>query len=372
MSLSSLSRPTVGTITPYEPGKPISEVEREYGLTNVIKLASNENPLGPSPKAVAAIKEALDGIHRYPDGAGYYLKEELSHRLSVPSDWIVLGNGSTELVELVTEAFINPGDEAVIGRYEFFKYRIAMQIMDGGIVWSEMPGLEYDVDDLIAKITPRTKTLWIANPNNPTGTCVTRDQVEHLMRRVPPEVIVVFDEAYYEYRDPTTYPDTIQYVRDGRNVVIFRTFSKAYGLAALRVGYAIAPSCIAQAMNRVREAFNVNSLGQIGALAALDDGDFLAAGIELNRVEKARYYRELDGMGIEFKPSAANFVLVKAGIPGRELFQMLLKRGVVVRPVDGYGLADWVRVSVGLPEENDRFLVELRAAAADPLRSAAI
>ena len=359
IALSPISRPIVGTITPYEPGKPISEVEREYGLTNVIKLASNENPLGPSPKAIAAVRTALVDLHRYPDGAGFYLKEKLSQRLGVPTEWLALGNGSTELVELVTEAFMGEGDESVIGRYEFFKYRIAVQIMNGVTVWAEMPNLGYDPDELLAKVTPRTKVLWIANPNNPTGTLMTRDEVGFLMDRIPTEVMVVIDEAYYDYRNPATYPDTLKYVREGRNVVVMRTFSKSYGLAGLRVGYAITTPEIAQALNRVREAFNVNSLGQIGAMAALDDEDYLQAGIKLNTEGKAQFYRELGKLGVEYVPSEANFVLIKLPMAGRDMFQCLLKRGVVVRPVDGYGLKNYIRVSIGLLQENERFFKEL-------------
>ncbi len=361
ITLSPLSRPIVGTITPYEPGKPISEVEREYGLTNVIKLASNENPLGPSPKAVEAIKSALNDLHRYPDGAGFYLKQKLAEKFGVPTNWLVLGNGSTELVELVTEAFVGEGDESVIGRYEFFKYRIAVQIMNGVTIWAEMPGLGYDADELLAKITPRTKVLWIANPNNPTGTLMERGQVERLMNRIPPNVIVVFDEAYYDYRNHEHYPDTLKLVRERRNVIIFRTFSKSYGLAALRVGFAITTLEIAQAMNTVREAFNVNTLGQIGALAALDDDEFLQKGIRLNEEGKRQFYRELGRLGVEYVPSEANFVLMKLPIPGREMFHRLLKCGVVVRPVDGDGRKGYIRVSIGLPEENERFFEDLKA-----------
>jgi len=361
IKLSPLSRPIVGEIAPYEPGKPISEVEREYGLTNVIKLASNENPLGPSPKALAAVREALKDLHRYPDGAGYYLKAKLAERFGIPISWLALGNGSTELVELVTEAFVGEGDEVVIGKYEFFKYRIAVQIMNGVAVWADMPDLQYDVDALLAKITPRTKVLFIANPNNPTGTLMTQSQANRLMAAIPREVIVVFDEAYYDYRDPTDYPDTLQYLRDGRNVVIMRTFSKSYGLAGLRVGYSISSPEIAQALNTVREAFNVNSLAQIAAMAALDDEEYLQKGIRLNEEGKRYFYREFKRLGLEYVPTAANFVLLKAGIPGRELFGRLLKRGVVVRPVDGYGLKEYVRVSIGLPEENARFISSLEA-----------
>ncbi len=362
IELPTFTRPIVNEIAPYEPGKPISEVQREFGLADVIKLASNENPLGPSPKAIAAVKAALSDLHRYPDGSGFDLKAKLSTHLSFSPDCLVLGNGSTELVELVTEAFVGERDEVVIGRYEFFKYRIAVQIMNGITVWAEMPGLQYDVDELLSKITPRTKVLFIANPNNPTGTLLTAAESDRLMERVPENVLVVFDEAYYDYRDPADYPDTMRYLQSGRNVIIMRTFSKSYGLAGLRVGYAITTPAIAQAMNTVREAFNVNSLGQIAAIAALDDVDYLQKGIDLNIAGKAFYYRELSRLGFNYTPSGANFVLVRTPIPGRDLFKKLLQSGVIVRPVDGYGLTDYVRVSIGLPAENARFIDALSTA----------
>jgi histidinol-phosphate aminotransferase len=359
IELTKLARSTVGTIVPYEPGKPISEVQREYHLKDVIKLASNENPLGPSPKAIAAVRAALDDLNRYPDGAGYYLKEKLSARFGVPMSWLVLGNGSTELVELVCEAFVGEGDEVVIGRYEFFKYRIGVQIMNGAVRWAEMPNLGYDVEALLNAVTPRTKALFIANPNNPTGTLIGKDEVEWLMARIPKEVLVVFDEAYYDYRNPANYPDVMRYLHEGRNVAIFRTFSKSYGLAGLRVGYAVTLPAIAQALNTVREAFNVNSLGQIAAAAALDDEEFLQAGIRLNAEGKAYFYAELKRLGLEHVPSEANFILIKTPIPGRDLFKKLLEKGVVVRPVDGYGLKDYIRVSIGLKKENETFFKEL-------------
>jgi len=354
-SLYTRARPRLAEIAPYEPGKPIAEVERELGLTGVVKLASNENPLGPSPRALEAVGEALRGLHRYPDGAAFELRSKLAVRHGVSFDSVVMGNGSTELVELVAEAFIGDGEEAVIGRYEFFKYRIAVQIMNGVVCWAEMPGLGYDPDALLRALTPRTKVLFIANPNNPTGTLLDRDGTDYLINRVPGDLIVVFDEAYYDYRVPEVYPDTLTYVREGRPVIVFRTFSKSYGLAGLRVGYAIAPLPLANALQRVRETFNVNSLGQAAALAALDDDDFLARSIALNREQMMVFESELLRLGLKFVPSAANFLLVRTLLPGRELFNRLLRLGVVVRPVDSYGLNNYVRVSIGLPEENRRF-----------------
>ena len=359
VEISPLARTAITNIIPYEPGKPIFEVQREYGLTDVIKLASNENPLGPSPKAMKAVREALPEVHRYPDGGGYYLKQKLCDRLQVLPSQLVIGNGSAEICELITEAFVGEGDEAVIGKQAFFKYRVAVQIMNGVIVWADMPDFTHNAEKMLSRVTNRTKLLFVANPNNPTGTLMGRDQVKLLMDGLPGHVIAVFDEAYYDYRNREVFPETIEYLRQDRNVIILRTFSKSYGLAGLRIGYAITSEQIARALNGVREAFNVNSLAQVAALAALDDEDFLREGIRMNEEGKRYYYRELERIGLEYVPTEANFVLIEAPIPGRELFHELLKKGVVVRPVDGYGLPNHVRVSIGLPDENHRFFTAL-------------
>lgn len=358
---SEMSRHAIRDIIPYEPGKPISEVEREYGLTNVIKLASNENPLGPSPMAMEAVRNALGEMHLYPDGGGYHLKHKLSQTFNLPTTQIVLGNGSAELVEQITEAFVDPGDEAIIGRQAFFKYRIAVKIMDGTVVWAEMPGLQYDADDMLNKVTTKTKVIFIANPNNPTGTLMDKDQVDYMMTRLPENVIVVFDEAYYDFRSPDRYPDSMGYLREGHNVIILRTFSKSYGLAALRLGYAFSMPEICHAMNAVREAFNVNSLALVAGQAALDDHEFLKKTLEINSIGREYFYKELNRIGLEYVPTEANFVLIKTPIPGRELFKELLFKGIVVRPVDGYGLPEHIRVSIGLPDENVRFFKELES-----------
>ncbi|MFH0765219.1 MAG: histidinol-phosphate transaminase [Calditrichota bacterium] len=355
------SRPSIRSIIPYEPGKPISEVQRELGLKDVIKLASNENPLGPSPLAIKAIQEALPQLHLYPDGAGYYLRDKLARRWGVKPSQIALGNGSAELVELVTEAFVGQGEEAVIGRQAFFKYRIAVQIMAGVVVWADMPNFTYNADEILKRITSRTKVVFIANPNNPTGTLMRKEETAYLMERLPEKVIAVFDEAYYDYRNPEIYPDIMQYINAGRSAIILRTFSKSYGLAALRVGYAISTEPLAWAMNAVREAFNVNTLGQVAALAALDDTEFLERSLALNAEGKLYFYRQLERLGWEYVPSEANFVLIQTPLRGRELFQRLLRKGVIVRPVDGYGLPYHVRVSIGLERENEKFFHELEA-----------
>ncbi len=359
MNFPPASRPAIRNIIPYEPGKPISEVQREYGLSDVIKLASNENPLGPSPKALAAVRAALPEMHLYPDGGGYLLKSKLSEKLGLPRSQILLGNGSAELIELVTEAFVGEGDEVVICREEFFKYRIAVQIMNGTVVWAPMPGLKYDVEALLDRVTERTKVIFIANPNNPTGTLLDKTGAVKLMERVPSKVVVVFDEAYYEFRNPDIYPDMLEYVCAGRNVIVLRTLSKAYGLAGLRIGFAFSTEPLCLSMNAVREAFNVNSLAQVAAAAALDDEEFVRATLAVNEEGKRFFYAQLDRLGLGYLPTEANFVLIRLPLLGRELFHLLLQRGVVVRPVDGYNLPDYIRVSIGLPPQNERFFREL-------------
>lgn len=355
-----ISRSAIISIIPYEPGKPIAEVQREYGLKDVIKLASNENPLGASPLAIEAVKKVLVDSHRYPDGQGYYLKKKLTEKFNMPPNQIVLGNGSTELIELVTEAFVNERDEVIIGVEEFFKYQIAVKIMNGKIIWAKMPEHQYDVDEILSVVTDTTKLIFIANPNNPTGTLMDKAQVEILLNNLPEHVLVVFDEAYFEYKNHDLYPDTISYVNRGQNVIVLRTFSKSYGLAALRVGYAFSTVSICYAMDAVREAFNVNSLAQAAATAALDDDAFLMESVKHNLNTKRFFYQELDKLGIEYVKTHANFILIRTRIKGRELFKTLLTRGIVVRPLDGYGLYDYIRVTIGLQSEIESFLRELR------------
>jgi histidinol-phosphate aminotransferase len=350
------ARAVLDLIRPYEPGKPIEEVQREYGVTEVIKLASNENPLGPSPKAVEAILEVISGLNRYPDAHGYYLKNKLAERLGLSRDWIVLGNGSTEIVEQICEAFLDPGDEAITGIEMFFKYPIAIRFMNAEPVMVPLVDYKLNLDHVLEKITPRTKVIFIANPNNPTGTLASRAELDEFVDEVPPGVVIVLDEAYYEYLPPNINPDSIRYVREDRNVILLRTFSKIYGLAGLRIGYGIAPPHIIASLNKVREAFNTSSIAQHAAMAALDDTDFVAKTITYNEIGKKFLAEGLEKFGITPVPTCANFFLVPLPLDGREFFERLLRRGVIVRPMSGYGLTKAVRVSVGLPEENRKFL----------------
>jgi histidinol-phosphate aminotransferase len=355
----------VSQIKPYIPGKPIRELERELGIKECIKLASNENPAGPSPKAVQALRAILENsgeLCRYPDGSGYYLKNALSEKLSsggikVSAEEIILGNGSNELLDTVARTFIAPGDEAVMAAPSFVVYSMAVRAI-GGIA-HEIPLKNYthDLASMADAITPKTKIVFIANPNNPTGTINRKDEFEAFMKRVPDGVLVVMDEAYYEYVMDEDYPDTMKYFADGRDILILRTFSKVYGLASLRIGYGIAKKEIISEMNKIREPFNTNSLSQEAALAALADVEHLKRSIEVNEQGKKYLYRELDALGMKYVPTEANFIYMPIERDSMELFNSLLRKGVIVRPVG----PKQIRVTVGLPEENRRFVEALKA-----------
>lgn len=354
-----LHRRTLERLKPYITGKPIDEVKREFGLDRVIKLASNENPLGPSPRALEAVRDQLGEIHLYPDAAGHLLRNKLSRQLGVSMDHLLLGNGSVEIVEQITETYVDPGDEVVVGWPAFFKYIIATQIMGGEPVRVPLKDMTYDLTALADAVGPRTRLVFIANPNNPTGTMVTADEVSAFMERIPEDIIVVFDEAYKEYIERPDFPDTLAYVREGRNVIILRTFSKIHGLAGLRIGYAISNPDIILSMNRVREAFNTNSLGQAAALNALEDIGHIQKSIEHNIKERARLMRELEILGLRSTPSVTNFILADMGRDSMEVFNELLAMGLIVRPMAMYELPNHMRITVGLEEENNALLEAL-------------
>ena len=358
MSHDPLVSPTIESLVPYEGGKPIEELARELGVTDAVKLASNENPLGPSPKAVEALRRALGEVHRYPDGAAYALREKLAAVHGVSMDEVLHGSGSAELLELVVRTFSGPEHHIVFGEPAFVVYRIAA--LAHGVPFSAVPLREmtHDLEAMAAAVRPNTRVLFVANPNNPTGTHVGRKAVERLLREVPPQVIVVMDEAYFEYADAADYPDSLK-LRDLRErLIVCRTFSKAYGLAALRVGYAVGPARLIEYMNRIRPAFNVGSLGQVAALAALDDHEHVRTSREQNRTERARLIGELAGMGLAVAPSQANFVLADVARPARAVYDALLRRGVIVRPFGN--LPTSLRITVGTAEQNHRLLAALR------------
>jgi histidinol-phosphate aminotransferase len=345
----------IKNITPYTPGKPIEELERELGISGSIKLASNENPLGPSPKAVTAIKKAVAGLNRYPDGSGYYLSQALARKYDVDISQLILGNGSNELIELAVRTFVQPGDEVISADPSFVVYRMITQSAGGTNVIVPLKDNRHDLDAMADRITEKTKIIFIANPNNPTGTMNSSAEMDRLMNRVPDHVIVAVDEAYYEYVTRADYPDSLDYLKAAKNVLALRTFSKIYGLAGLRIGYGITKPDIAELMNKVRQPFNTNSLGQIGALAALADPKHVEKSIAINSEGKQFLYQSFDRIGISYLPTETNFILFDAPSDGRELYAALLKTGVIIRPMGGKRL----RVTIGLPDENKRFVNEL-------------
>ncbi len=362
---SPLVAPThVTAIAPYQAGKPIEELAREYGLdpTAIVKLASNENPLGMPQSAQAAIAQAVAGLGRYPDAAGFDLKAALSERYGVPQSWLTLGNGSNDILEIVAHALLEPGTSVVYSQHAFVVYRLATQARGARHIMVPARDLGHDLSAMLEAIAPDTRLVYIANPNNPTGTFLPGDAIEHFLAQIAARhgsrVTVVLDEAYNEYLEPGLRFDSVALVRKYPNLLVSRTFSKAYGLAGLRVGFAVAQPALTDLLNRVRQPFNVNSLAQVAAIAALRDTDFLARSFEVNRDGKRQLQAAFDQLGLTYVPSYANFVLVKVG-DAAHINLELLKRGVIVRPVAGDGLPEWLRVSIGLPAENARFISAL-------------
>ena len=362
MSDQTLSpRPAVNRLVPYSPGKPIEETKREFGLTDVIKLGSNENALGPSPKAVEAMKAALCDLNLYPDGAAFSLKNALSVHVGLPAGCITVGNGSDELIHYLGIAYLRPGDNIVQGDPSFVRYESAAILNDTECVKVPLKNLTHDLDAMAEAINENTRIVFVCNPNNPTGTMNTKAEVERLLDRVPESALIILDEAYNEYVDSAEYPDSVQYVKDGRNVIVLRTFSKIYGIAGLRVGYGLARPDIIRAVEQVREPFNVNSLAQVGATAALTDTEHLQRSVRNNAEGKKAFYAAFDAMGLPYAPSEANFVFVDVKRDCRPVYMSLLRKGVIVRTGDIFGLPTYLRVTIGSPLENERFLSELKA-----------
>lgn len=354
----SLAHPWLRELQSYEPGKPIEDVAREHGLQpeQIIKLASNENPLGPSPKAVAAMRAALDQAQLYPDGGGFYLREAIAKRLGFTRAEVILGSGSNEILEFIGHAFLKPGDEIIAARHAFVVYKLVAALFGATTVEVPDPNFAHDLEAMAEAITPRTKVIFVTNPNNPTGTLASQEEIDRFMARVPAHVVVVFDEAYYEYLDHP--PQTLQYVREGRPVIVLRTFSKIQGLASLRLGYGLAPAPLIEVLQKTRQPFNTTGLGQIAALAALDDAEHIERTRTLTNEGRTYLQSEFATRGLEYVPSFANFVLVKVG-DGAKVFAALLKKGIIVRPMGGYALPEWIRVSIGTMEQNRRFIEEL-------------
>jgi histidinol-phosphate aminotransferase len=357
----------VRAIAPYQGGKPISEVAREFGLdeSKIVKLASNENPLGMPESARRAVIEAAADIGRYPDGNAFELKAVLSAKYSVPADWLTLGNGSNDILELSAHAFVQPGQEVGYSEYSFAVYALATQAVGGKAV--VVPAVKYghDLQGMAARIGADTRLVFVANPNNPTGTFIAAAEIEAFLKKVPPHVVVVLDEAYTEYLAPEQQYDSIAWVRQFPNLLVSRTMSKAYGLAGLRIGFGIAQPSITDLLNRIRQPFNVNSLAQAAAIAALGDTAFLQKSAEVNRAGYGQLTAAFDAMDLEYVPSYGNFVMVRVGSDdgaGARVNLALLKQGIIVRPVGNYGLPQWLRVSIGLPEENAAFIEALKKA----------
>lgn len=360
-----LAVPGVRTLQPYQPGKPDSEVRRAYGLSDIIKLASNENPFGPSPKAMAAVAGCIQGLARYPDGNGYDLKVSLSARLGVPLECITLGNGSNDVLEIIARTFLAPGLSSVFSQYAFAVYYLVTQAIgaEPRIAQAHAPDhampYGHDLDAMAEQVTPTTRLVFIANPNNPTGTWLGQAELETFITRLPEQVLVVLDEAYTEYVEDENYPDAIAWLSQFPNLIVVRTFSKAYGLAGLRVGYAVSHPQVADLINRVRQPFNVNIPAQAAALAALDDDEHLQRSRHFNRQGMRQLQQAFDGLGFSYLPSMGNFLCVQMDQPGLSVFQALLHRGIIVRPVDNYGLPNFIRVTVGSESENNLFIKAL-------------
>jgi len=359
-------------IAPYVGGKPISEVARQFGLdeAKIVKLASNENPLGMPASAKTAMAKAAEDLGRYPDSNGFELKKVISAKFNVPEDWITLGNGSNDILELAARAVAQKGDEVIFSQHAFAVYPLATQAVGAKSV--EVPAipkeLGHDLDAMLKAITPKTKLIYVANPNNPTGTFLSGDAIAQFLAKVPSHIVVVVDEAYTEFLAPAQRYDSLAFARQYPNVIISRTLSKAYGLAGLRIGFGIAQPLITDLLNRIRQPFNVNSLAQAAAIAALQDEEFLQKSAQLNKEGYEQLIAGFKKLGLNYIPSSGNFVLVQVGQDndaGSRVNLSLLKQGVIVRPVGNYGLPQWLRVSIGLPQENEVFLQALAKAIAE-------
>ena len=355
MPISDAANPFVCDLVAYEPGKPIEETARELGLdpASIVKVASNENPLGPSPLAKVAMREAIENSHIYPDGGGFKLRSAIAERLGFDISNIILGNGSNEIIELLCHTFLNRDAELIAAKHAFVVYKLMATLFGAKYVEVDDPDFIHDLDAMADAVTENTRLVFVANPNNPTGTQVTQEAIDRLVTRLPEHVIAVFDEAYFEFLD--TPPDVLKHVRAGKNVIVLRTCSKIHGLAALRIGYGIAPKPLADLLQKARQPFNTNAIAQAGALAALDDHDHIEKTRAVNREGLAFYEKAFADRSLKYVPSVANFILVEVG-DGDFVFKEMLKQGVIIRAMRGYKLPSWVRISVGTPAENQRAL----------------
>lgn len=356
----ALANKGVQELHPYQPGKPISELERELGITNIVKLASNENPIGISAKAKAAMEKEFADLARYPDANGYYLKAKLAERLGVGIGQITLGNGSNDVLELIARVFVAPEHEVIYSQHAFVVYPIVTQAIGAKKVVIPAKGWGHDLEATAAAITPNTRMIFIANPNNPTGTWVNKTDLKAFMDKVPQDVIVVVDEAYYEYVEYAEYPQTVPWIKEYPNLIVTRTFSKAYGLAGVRAGYAVANEEITGLINRPRQPFNMNSLALAAAEAVLDDHAYLQKALDVNKSGMQQLISVFDELGYDYIPSVTNFITVDMKQAAGPLYQQMLEQGVIVRPVGNYEMPNHLRISIGLEEENAKFIRVLR------------
>lgn len=356
MELTELIRRNILEIKPYVPGKPIEEVERELGLTNVVKMASNENPLGPGKKALDAMREASVKMHLYPDGNCYYLKTELAEKIGVAEENIIVGNGSDEILKMLGETFLNEGDECIMANPTFSEYEFVTKLMNARNIKIPLKDFRHDLPKMKEAITNKTKMIFICSPNNPTGTIVTKGELDKFLQELPENIIVVLDEAYYEYVDSSDYHESLEYLQKGKNVIILRTFSKIYALGGLRIGYGIASKEMIALLNRVREPFNVNQMAQSAALASLKDQEHVAKSLQINGEGKDFLTTKLEELNLFYVPTQANFIFLQIGVDSKTFFQEMLKEGIIIRTGDIFGLPDFIRVTIGTAEQNQRFI----------------
>jgi histidinol-phosphate aminotransferase len=361
--VTSLLPPWIRELTPYPPGKPIDELEREYGISNSIKLASNENPLGPSPRAIEALRRSLSEVHRYPDGGTFYLRRRLAEKFGMRPEQFIVGNGSNEIIELIVRAFVRPGNEVIMADQAFVIYRMVVQAAAATPRVVPLKDFTHDLEAIAGAVNRKTRVIFLANPNNPTGTIYTRHEWEEFLTALPQRVLVVADDAYAEYVEDAEYPDSLTYQREGRLLITLRTFSKIYGLAGLRVGYGVTRADIVEALDRVRQPFNVNALAQVAARAALDDDAHVERTREMNREGMTFLRAGCDRLGLSVVPSRANFLLIDVE-HGADVYEALLRHGVIVRPMGAYRFPRHIRVSVGTMDENRRFIGALEHAIA--------
>jgi len=343
-------------LKPYPPGKPIEELEREFGITGSIKLASNENPLGPSPKAMAAVSQSLENMHRYPDAHAYYLRQKLADKFGLAMNRVMVGNGADELIELAAQTFLSPGETVIIPEHAFLLYETFTLSFDGKVVLVPLSEFSVDLEAIRNAVTPQTKLIFINNPQNPTGKAIVKDELAHFLNELPSDVMVALDEAYIEFSTDPDVGSGVELLDAYPFLIVLRTFSKIYGLAGLRLGYGFGSEATIEALNRTRQPFNVNSLAQAAGLAALDDDEFVEKTRTLTKEGLAYLYRELTRLSLAYIPTQTNFLLIKTPLGAQTTYKRMLEQGVIVRPMDSYGLDSYIRVNVGIPEENARFI----------------